>query len=97
MSIELKYNHLEHAYPDMLTGIGALIQKGKLSKRFQSVQLTEEEIGQLEKARELCELKIIELWDDRDNQQFKALCATYFDIAGQLPNDAESDYYVIFH
>ncbi|MEX2564753.1 MAG: DEAD/DEAH box helicase [Cyclobacteriaceae bacterium] len=94
MSIELKYNHLEQAYPDMLTGIGGLIQKGKLSKRFESVQLTEEEISQLEKARDLCELKIIELWDDRDSQQFKALCATYFDIAGQLPNDAESEYYV---
>jgi replicative superfamily II helicase len=94
MSIELKYNHLEQAYPDMLTGIGALIQKGKLSGRFDSVELTEEEIQQLEKARELCELKIIELWDSRDLPQFKALCATYFDIASQLPKDAASEYYI---
>ncbi|WP_010424312.1 DEAD/DEAH box helicase [Anaerophaga thermohalophila] len=94
MSIELKYNHLERAYPDMLTGIGALIQKGKLSGRFESVELSEEDIRQLEKAKELCELKIIELWDSRDSQQFKALCATYFDIASQLSALTESEYYI---
>ncbi len=94
MSIELKYNHLEQAYPEMLTGIGALIQKGKLSSRFESVKLTEAEIQQLEKAKELCELKIIELWDNRDNQQFKALCATYFDIASQFADDASNEYYI---
>ncbi|MCX2681888.1 DEAD/DEAH box helicase [Galbibacter sp. EGI 63066] len=94
MSIELKYNHLEQSYPDMLEGIGTLIQKGKLSSRFESVELTEEDIQQLEKAKELCELKVIELWDNRDSQQFKALCATYFDIASQLPEDAASEYYI---
>lgn len=94
MSIELKYNHLEQAYPDMLLGIGALIQKGKLSGRFESVELSEEDIQQLEKAKELCELKIIELWDQRDSQRFKALCATYFDIASQLTKDATSEYYI---
>mgnify|MGYP006270743005 CR=1 FL=1 len=94
MSIELKYNHLEQAYPDMLTGMGALIQKGKLSSRFESVELSEEDIRQLEKAKELCELKIIELWDNRDLQPFKALCATYFDIASQLSASTESEYYI---
>ncbi|MEQ8554574.1 MAG: DEAD/DEAH box helicase [Cyclobacteriaceae bacterium] len=94
MSIELKYNHLEQAYPDMLTGIGALIQKGKLSCRFESIELSEEDIQQLEKAKELCELKIIEIWDNRDSQQFKALSATYFDIASQLPISSESEYYI---
>lgn len=94
MSIELKYNHLEQAYPDMLTRIGALIQKGKIARRFESVELTESEIEQLEKAKELCELNIIELWNNGDSQQFKALCATYFDIDSQLPKDAASEYYI---
>lgn len=94
MSIQAKYNHLEQAYPDMLTGIGVLIQKGKLSGRFDSVELTREEIQQLEKAKELSELKIIELWDSRELPQFKALCATYFDIASQLPKDTASEYYI---
>ncbi len=94
MSIELKYSYLEQAYPDMLTGIGALIQKGKLSGRFESVELSDENIQQLEKAKELCELRIIELWDNRNSKPFKALCATYFDIASQLPISTESEYYI---
>jgi len=98
MSIDLKYSYLEQAYPDMLTGIGKLIQKGKLSSRFDSVQLSEKEIKRLEKAKELCELKIIELWDKREKDevksQFKALSATYFDIAGQLPTNAASEYFI---
>ena len=60
MSIQLEQSHLEQAYPDILAGIGMLIQKGKLSTRFESVQLAESEFQQLEKAKELCELKIIE-------------------------------------
>jgi len=94
MSIQIKYNYLEEAYPDMLKGIGALIQKGKLSGRFESVELTEDDIQQLEKAKELCELKIIELWDNRDGREFKGLCSTYFDIAGQLSTSPESEYYI---
>lgn len=94
MSIQSKYNLLEQAYPDMLAGIGMLIQKGKLSKRFESVELTQEDIQQLEKAKELCELKIVEHWERRDSEEFKALCSTYFDIAGQIPANAESEYYI---
>jgi len=94
MSIELKYNHLEKAYPDMLKDIGALIQKGKLSNCFASVELTEDDINHLEKTKELCELKIIELWDSRDSQKFKALCASYFDIASQVLISTESEYYI---
>jgi len=94
MSIQSKYIYLEQAYPDMLEGIGMLIQKGKLSRRFESVELINDEIQQLEKAKELCELKIIELWDDRETIEFKALCATYFDIAGQLPTDTASEYFI---
>ncbi|MGN6268184.1 MAG: DEAD/DEAH box helicase [Ginsengibacter sp.] len=84
MSIQLKYNFLEQAYPDMLEGVGMLIQKAKLSGRFDSVQLSEEEIEQLQKAKELCELKIVEIWDNREQSEFKGLCSTYFDIASQL-------------
>ena len=71
-----------------------LIQKGKLSTRFESVQLAESEFQQLEKAKELCELKIIELWQNRNTQEFKTLCATYFDITEQLPADTGSEYYI---
>ena len=48
MSIQIKYNYLEQAYPDMLEGVGMLIQKAKLSARFDSVQLSIEEIEQLQ-------------------------------------------------
>ena len=89
MSIQIKYNYLEQAYPDMLGGIGMLIQKAKLSGRFDSVQLSQEDIERLRNAKELCELKIIELWENREQQdynaEFKGLCSTYFDIATQLP------------
>ncbi len=94
MSIQVKYDFLEQAYPDMLIGIGMLIQKGKLGKRFNSVELTADDIQRLEKAKELCELKIIELWERRDTQEFKALCSTYFDIAVQLPIDTRSEYFI---
>ena len=98
MSIQIKYNNLEQAYPDMLAGIGVLIQKGKISRRFASLQLNEEEIQELIKAKELCELRIIELWEHRNEEEtaneFKALCSTYFDIASQLPVIVEDEYFV---
>lgn len=98
MSIQYKYHILEKAYPDMLDGIGLLIQKGKLSSRFESLQLNEVEIQQLTKAKELCELRIIELWEQRNEEEtinvFKALCSTYFDIAGQLSVSVEDEYFV---
>ena len=94
MSIQSKYSHLEQVYPDMLEGIAALIQKGKLSTHFEAVQLTAEELQQLETAKELCEVSILQLWDNRDNQKFKALCATYLDIAALLSYEAKSDFYI---
>jgi hypothetical protein len=98
MSIQTKYHILEQAYPDMLAGIGMLIQKGKLSRRFSSLQLNEVEIQELIKAKELCELRIIELWELRNaeetSNEFKALCSIYFDIASQLPAIIESEYFV---
>ncbi len=95
MSIQIKYNYLERAYPDMLEGISALIQKAKLSKRFEEVSLTNEDLTQLEKAKELCELRIIELWDERDSTEFKALCSVFFDIASQISINTESEYFII--
>jgi superfamily II DNA/RNA helicase len=98
MSIQTKYHILEQAYPDMLAGIGMLIQMGKLSRRFTSLQLDEVEIQELNKAKELCELHIIELWELRNTEQtsneFKALCSAYFDIASQLPAIVESEFFV---
>jgi superfamily II DNA/RNA helicase len=94
MSVELKYIYLEQEYPDLLSGIATLIQKSKLSNRFDSVNLEEDEILRLEKAKELCELKIIELWNRRDTEEFKALCATYFDIASQLIIESGSEYFI---
>lgn len=98
MSIQTKYHILEQAYPDMLAGIGMLIQKGKLSRRFSSLQLNEVEIQELIKAKELCELRIIELWELRNTEEtsneFKALCSIYFDIASQLPAIIKSEYFV---
>lgn len=98
MSIQTKYQFLEQAYPDMLAGIGMLIQKGKLSKRFASLQLADKEIQELIKAKELCELRIVELWEQRNEEgtanEFKSLCSTYFDIAGQIPANIENEYFV---
>lgn len=94
MSIQVKYNYLEQAYPDMLEGIGMLVQKAKLSGRFNNVQLSEEEMSELQKAKELCELKIVELWDRRELPEFKGLCSTYFDIASQLPIKLDSELFV---
>mgnify|MGYP001215990458 CR=1 FL=1 len=95
MSIQEKYNFLEQAYPDMLEGIGMLIQKAKLSGRFNTLQLTETDIEQLQKAKEICELKIVELWNVREHEdfniEFKGLCSTYFDIASQLPIPWDSE------
>lgn len=95
MSVQIKYNYLEQAYPDMLEGIGALIQKGKLSKRFEELSLTDEELLLLEKAKELCELRIIELWEEKDSIEFKALCSVYFDISSQAPINVESEYFIL--
>lgn len=94
MSIQIKYNYLEQAYPDMLERIGMLISKVKLSARFGSVQLSKEDIEQLQKAKELCELKIVELWGNGEQENsniFKGLCSTYFDIASQLPIQWDSE------
>ncbi|MDR4952230.1 DEAD/DEAH box helicase [Chryseobacterium sp. ES2] len=95
MSINLKYSYLEKAYPDMLESIGVLIQQTKLSARFTDTAMSEENSHRLSIAKELCELRIIEIWDERtDNIEFKALCSTYLDIASQLPISNEDEYFI---
>ena len=71
----------------MLTDIGMLIQKAKISTRFEGDVLGDEEYSELEKAKNLCELRIVELWNDQNSEEFKALCSIYFDIASQIVID----------
>lgn len=91
MRIIDKYNLLTEAFPDLLQDIGIIIQKGKLSKRFSSLQLSEQEKKELIKAKELCELKILELWSKQDTEEFKAFCSIYFDISTILPINISTD------
>jgi len=94
MSAQNKYKILEDLYPDLLQDIGALIQKGKLSKRFNNINITDNEIIKLNKAKELCELKIIELWEEKDNKVFKSLCSTYLDITVLFPIKIDDEYFI---
>ncbi len=91
MSSQSKYRYLEVAYPDMLNGIGVLIQKGKVANRFEGTTIDENDIIVLDKAKHLCELRIVELWDNQNSEEFKALCSTYFDIATQIEIDIKED------
>lgn len=91
MKVTEKYKILEDAFPEIIQDIGHIVQKGKLLKRFELLQLTENEITELSKAKHLCELKIIELWANQDTEEFKALCSIYFDIATILPNEFKTD------
>jgi len=54
----IKHNYLEKAYPDILEGIGMLIQKAKLSGHFNSVQLSEKEIELFRKAKVYYNIKL---------------------------------------
>ncbi len=94
MSIEIKYRYLKNAYPDMLSGIGMLIQKAKISNRFEDEALSNDENSELEKAKILCELSIVEIWNDLNSEEFKALCSTYFDIAAQCDIELDNEYAV---
>lgn len=94
MSIEIKYRYLNNAYPDVLNGIGMLIQKAKISNRFKGEPLTPKENSDLEKAKNLCELRIVEIWDNQNSEEFKALCSTYFDIAAQSEIELDNEYAV---
>ena len=82
-----KYHFLEQIYPDLLDDVGALIQKIKIAQRFNDIEVSPQDLTRLTKAKELCELAIIEHWENQEQSGFKSLCATYFDIASssQLP------------
>jgi len=84
MSLENKYKYLVDAYPDLLSKVDLLIQKSRIANSFDQVNISNEEKDILRKAKELCEFKIIELWDNKKSEEFKALCSTYFDIATSL-------------
>ncbi|MFQ3675296.1 MAG: DEAD/DEAH box helicase, partial [Endomicrobiia bacterium] len=86
-----KYKILTEAFPELVKDIANLIQKGKLAKRFSMLQLSEEDLSEIKKAKELCELKVIELWKNQEDEKFRALCSTYFDLATLLPCECESD------
>ena len=85
MSNHPKYRLIEELHPDLLSGAGAVIQKAKVALRFDGLQLVNGEFEQLKKIKELCELSIIELWDNQDSDRFKTLCSVYFDVATLLP------------
>jgi hypothetical protein len=46
---------------------------------------------ELIKAKELCELKILELWNNKDDEEFKKLCLDYFKISTFLKFDIKTD------
>jgi len=86
-----KYKILEEYFPDLLQGISEIIQKGKLSKRFNTLLLDANKKNELIKAKELCELKILELWHNQDDEKFKILCSVYFDISTLLNFDIKTE------
>ncbi|HEY0047393.1 MAG TPA: DEAD/DEAH box helicase [Flavobacterium sp.] len=94
MNIAVKYHHLEAAYPDLLKGISTLIQRVKIANRFSDESLSDLQIAVLEKAKNLCELRIIDLWEKQSTEEFKAMCSSYFDIATQLEIKNEGEYTV---
>ncbi|MCX7715136.1 MAG: DEAD/DEAH box helicase, partial [Clostridia bacterium] len=91
MTITEKYNLLRDAYPEIIQDIGHTVQKGKLSQRFSSLKLNDEENTELQKAKELCDLKILEEWNNQESEKFKTLCSVYFDIASLLPCSFRND------
>lgn len=85
MSFNAKYELLEQMYPDILQGASVVIQKAKVSVRFNQVAISEQETNVLSKSKELCELAIIEYWDKQETLDFKTFCSIYFDVAILLP------------
>jgi len=69
-----RYEILEQNYSDILTGLSELIQKARISRRFNAIQLSVCEIKLLHKAKEVCELEINNYWDQKDTDEF-FLCA----------------------
>jgi replicative superfamily II helicase len=93
MSYYLKYKYLEELHPKNLIDIDSIIQKVKIARRFESVEISDIELNKLVKAKELCELSIIDNWENQESENFKQLCSIYFDIATilQLPTDPQEE------
>jgi replicative superfamily II helicase len=93
MKANEKYNILSKAFPELIRNIDLIIQKAKIAKRFETITLNDSESQEILKAKELCELKIIELWNNQDNEESKALCSIYFDLAtvkvGKIATDED--------
>ncbi len=86
-----KYNILEQYLPELIQDIGHIIQKGKIASRFTTLELSDNENKEISKAKELCELKILELWNNQEGEEFKALCSVYFDLATIISKNIFSD------
>jgi hypothetical protein len=82
-----KYKLLEEYFPDLLRGISEIIQVGK----FNALQLDEDKKSEITKAKELCELKILELWHNQNDEKFKILCSVYLDISTLLNFDIKTE------
>lgn len=91
MSLDPKYQILIQEYPDVLEGIDGLIQKIKVAHRFENISISSSEIDKIETTKDLCELKLIEIWDNQDSDRFKALCSIYFDLASEIPIEANNE------
>lgn len=91
MKLTEKCNILEKYFPNLIQDIGHIIQKGKIASRFTTLELSNDEIKEISKAKELCELNILELWNNQESEEFKALCSVYFDLATIISKDILSD------
>lgn len=95
MSQDPKYKFLIEEEPDLLEGIDNLIQRIKVGHRFKNIDVSEVEIAKIETAKDLCELKILEHWDDQESEIFKTLCSIYFDLSTETPLDASNEVSVL--
>lgn len=90
MKANEKYKILEKYFPEILNGVSELIQKARLSRKFSTFSLNNNELVLLNKAKELSELKILEYWNSQDDE-FKLLCSIYFDVASLLIQKYETE------
>lgn len=81
MNATKRYEILEQNYQDILGGLSELIQKARVSRKFNTIELSEDEKKLLQKAKEICELEINNYWYQKDSKEFLSLCITYFEIA----------------
>ena len=79
-----KIELLKNYFADLFQEIFKLV----LFDKYLPLTLTRKEV---EKAKELYELKILELWNNQDNEEFKKLCLDYFKISTLLNFDIKSD------